>query len=81
MPMNIISVPESFWALRDERGEFYAYSTTDSGVRCTKDLRLARKYSTERGAMSAMHKIRLAYGKHTRPINFTTQLTYHERNT
>jgi hypothetical protein len=77
-PLNIISVPPGFWVLRDERGLFYAYSSPESGVRCTDEMRLARKYGTERGAWSAHHKIRLAYGKQTQPIYFTTRLTYHE---
>lgn len=77
-PINILPVPPSFWVLRDDRGLFYAYSTVDAGVRCTDEIRLARKYSTERGAWSAHHKIRLAYGKHTQPTYFTTRLTYHE---
>lgn len=77
-PTNVIDVPSDFWALRDERGLLYAYSTPKDGVRCTESMPLARKYSTERGALVAMHKIRKAYGKQTRPIHYTTQLTYHE---
>jgi hypothetical protein len=77
-PTNILTVPMGFWSLRDDRGEFYAYSTTDHGVRCTSDIRLARKYTTKRGALSARSQIRIAYGKATKPIYFTINLTYHE---
>lgn len=77
-PINILATPAGLWMLRDERGLFYAYSTLDAGVRCTEDVRLARKYGTRRGALSAHHKIRLAYGKQTTPIYFNIRLTYHE---
>lgn len=80
-PTNVLNVPPGFWCLRDDRGLFYAYSTVDAGVRCTDDIRLARKYSTERGATSARYKILQAYGKQTLPIHFTIQLTYHESTT
>jgi hypothetical protein len=80
-PTNILTAPTGFWSLRDDRGEFYAYSTTEKGVCCTDDIRLARKYSTKRGALSARSQIRIAYGKATKPIYFTTALTYHEATT
>lgn len=77
-PTNILDVIPGFWVLRDDRGEFYAYSTPTDGVRCTDKLRLARKYGSKHGANSARHKILQAYGKHTQPTHFTIRLTYHE---
>lgn len=61
---------KAFWCLRDERGEFYAYSTTVSGVRCCEDVRHARKYATKKGAWVAQDNILKAYGKHTKPVQF-----------
>lgn len=60
----------SFWCLRDERGEFYAYSTSEAGVRCCADVRHARKYATHKGALTANENIRKAYGKRTTPVQF-----------
>lgn len=73
-PINIISIPPELWALRDERGEFYAYSTPDGGVRCTNRVDFARKYSTRKGASTAMVNISQSYGKQTKPI--LLKLTY-----
>lgn len=76
-PTNILDMPSSFWILRDDRGLFYAYSHTDCGVRCTEQVKLARKYSTRKGATVAAFKLRQAYGKVTEPVSY--RITY-ERN-
>lgn len=72
------SVP-NFWCLRDERGEFYAYSTTEAGVRCCADVRHARKYATQKGAWVAQDNIFKAYGKRTKPVQF--ELVIREKET
>lgn len=75
-PSNNINVPREIWLLRDKRGEFYAFSTPDGGVRCTDRIDMARKYSTRKGASVAMVNIAQAYGKMTKPVLF--RLIYDE---
>ena len=73
-PTNILNMPSSFWILRDDRGLFYAYSRNDCGVRCTEQIRLARKYETRKGATVAALNLRQAYGKLTEPVSYS--ITY-----
>lgn len=77
-PVNQLSTPLPFWVLRDLRGEFYAYSSPEVGVRCTDELRLARKYGTRKGAAVAQRLIVNAYGKQTTPVRFRVETTYIE---
>ena len=67
-PTNKLDVPQAFYVLRDARGEFYAYSTPDGGVRCTDAITLARKYFSLKGASVARSNITKAYGKHIVPV-------------
>lgn len=66
----------TFWVLRDARGEFYAYSLPDTGVRCTHLIEYAMKYNTRKGALIAASNVRRAYGKLTEPIQYQTKITY-----
>lgn len=65
-----------FWILRDARGEFYAYSLPDTGVRCTHMIELAKSYATRKGALVAASNVRLAYGKQLEALKYKTIITY-----
>lgn len=69
------TLPE-FWILRDARGEFYAYSLPDTGVRCAHMIELAKAYKTRKGALIAASNVRIAYGKQLEPIKYKTIITY-----
>ena len=71
-PTNTLPTTREFWVLRDYRGEFYAYSTPDGGVRCTDRIDMARKYSTRKGASVATFTLSQAYGKQMTPILYRT---------
>lgn len=73
-PTNQITAPLEFWVLRDVRGEFYAYSTPEGGVRCTDRIDMARKYSTRKGAGVATFTLAKAYGKQMAPVPY--RITY-----
>lgn len=65
-----------FWLLRDLRGEFYAYSVPETGVRCTDRVDLARKYTTRKGALVALSNVRIAYGKQLEAVKYATMISY-----
>lgn len=67
-PANKLEFPQAFYVLRDTRGEFYAYSTPDAGVRCTDAITHARKYFTLKGASVARSNLTKAYGKQSKPV-------------
>lgn len=69
------TLPE-FWVLRDARGEFYAYSLPETGVRCTHLIEIAKAYKTRKGALVAASNVRLAYGKLIEPVKYRTKITY-----
>lgn len=71
-PSNALPSTREFWVLRDYRGEFYAYSTPEAGVRCTDRIDMARKYSTRKGAAVASFTLCEAYGKQMTPILYRT---------
>lgn len=74
--LTIINPPAAFWLLRDPRGEFYAYSLPDTGVRCTDRVDIAMKYTTRKGAKVAAANVLRAYGKTLVAIKYKTIITY-----
>lgn len=77
-PINVQQFVPDFYVLRDRHGDFYIYSAPDIGVRHSDDMKLARKYSTLRGAKVAQAKLKRTYGYSTDPIYYHATITYHE---
>lgn len=74
--LTIANPPAYFWLLRDPRGEFYAYSLPETGVRCTDRVDIASKYTTRKGARVAASNVLRAYGKSLEAIKYRTVITY-----